>query len=119
MRISRKPSVAKVHFSQELLKVENPSILAPDYTANIYSNFTVIGCVTFPTVISLWLLQPMAVNMTFTDIEEYSLRLNTVLDCSMYYWITVGNVTLPKAVLSTVKIFAVYSFNAIVKDCKS
>ena len=94
MRISRKPSVAKVHFSQELLKVENPSILAP-YTANIYSNFTVIGCVTFPTVISQWLLQPMAVNMTFTDIEEYSLRLSTVLDCTMHNQITVGKVTLP------------------------
>ena len=49
----------------------------------------------------------MAVHMTFTDIEEYSLRLNNVLDCTMYNQITVGNVTLPKAVLSTVKIFAV------------
>ena len=46
--------------------------------------------------------------MTFTDIEEYSLRLNDVLDCTIYNQITVGNVTLPKAVLSTVKIFAVY-----------
>ena len=83
MRISRKPSVAKVHFSQELLKVEKPSILAPDYTANIYSNFTVIGCVTFPTVILHWLLEPMAVHMTLTDTEEYSLRLNNVLDCTV------------------------------------
>ena len=49
----------------------------------------------------------MAVHMTLTDIEEYSLRLNNVLDCTIYNQITVGNVTLPKAVLSTVKIFAV------------
>ena len=46
----------------------------------------------------------MAVHMTLTDIEEYSLRLNTVL----YNRITVGNVKLPKAVLNTVKIFVVY-----------
>ena len=51
----------------------------------------------------------MTVHMTLTDIEEYSLRLNNVLDCTIYNQITVGNVTLPKAVLSTVKIFAVYS----------
>ena len=50
----------------------------------------------------------MTVHMTITDIEEYSLRSNTVLDCTMYNQITVGNVTLPKAVLSTVKIFAVW-----------
>ena len=77
------------------------------YTANIYNQFTVIDCVTFPTVIWQWLLQPLAVHMTFTDIEEYSLRLNNVLDCTIYNQITVGNVTLPEAVLSTVKIFAV------------
>ena len=40
--------------------------------------------------------------MTLTDIEEYSLRLTTVLDFTMYNQITVGNVTLPKAVKSTV-----------------
>ena len=45
--------------------------------------------------------------MTLTDIEEYSLRLIAVLGCNMHGQITVGNVTLPKAVLSTVKIFAV------------
>ena len=49
--------------------------------------------------------------MTLTDIEEYSLRLNNVLDCAIYNQITVRNVTLPKAVLSTVKIFAVYANN--------
>ena len=48
----------------------------------------------------------MTVHMTITDIEEYSVRSNTVLNCTMYNQITVGNVTLPKAVLSTVKIFA-------------
>ena len=51
----------------------------------------------------------MAEHMTLTDIEEYSLRSNNVLDCTMYNQITVGNVTLPKAVLSTIKIFAVHS----------
>ena len=49
----------------------------------------------------------MEVPMTLTDIEEYSLRLNTVWDCTMNNQITVGNVTLIKVVLSTVKIFAV------------
>ena len=77
------------------------------YTANIYSHFTVIGCVTFPTVIWQWLSQPMVVPMTLSDIKEYILRLITILDCNMYSQITVGKVTLPKAVLSTVKIFAV------------
>ena len=58
----------------------------------------------------------MAVHMTLTDIEEYSLRLNNVLDCTIYNQITVGNVTLPKAVLSTVKIFAVYSNEQLSKN---
>ena len=46
-----------------------------NYTANIYSQFTVFGYVTFPTVIWQWLSQPMAVPITLHDIEEYSLRL--------------------------------------------
>ena len=78
------------------------------HTANIYSQFTVIGCVTFPTVIWQWLAQPTAVPTTLTDTEEYSLRSIAVLGCNTHSQITVGNVTLPKAVLSTVKIFAVY-----------
>ena len=49
----------------------------------------------------------MALHMTLTVIEEYSLRLTTVLVFTMYNQITVGNVTLPKAVNSTVKMFAV------------
>ena len=77
------------------------------YTANIYSQFTVIGCVTFPTVIWQWLSQPTAVSTTLSDIEEYSLRSIAVLGCKMHSQITVGNVTLQKAALSTVKIFAV------------
>ena len=51
--------------------------------------------------------------MTLTFIEECNLSLNTVLDCKMYNQITVGNVTLPKAVLSTVKIFAVYRWRGL------
>ena len=78
------------------------------YTANIYSQFTVIGCVTFPTVIWQWLSQPTAVPMTLSDIEEYSLRSIAVLGCNMHSQIAVGNVTLPKAVLSSVKIFAMH-----------
>ena len=50
----------------------------------------------------------MTVHMMLTDIKEYSLRLNIVLDCTMNNHITAGKATLPKAVLSTVKIFAVY-----------
>ena len=53
----------------------------------------------------------MVVHMTHTDIDEYSMRLNTVFYCTMNNQITVGNITLPKAVLSTVKIFPVYSAN--------
>ena len=73
------------------------------YTANIYSQFTVIGCVTFPTVIWQWLAQPTAVPTTLSDTEEYSLRSIAILGCNMHSQITVGNVTLSKAVLSTVK----------------
>ena len=51
----------------------------------------------------------MAISMILSDIEEYSLRSITVLGGNMHSQITMGNVTLPKAVLSTVKIFAVYS----------
>ena len=46
--------------------------------------------------------------MTFSDIEECSLRLIAILGGIMHSKIAVGNVTLPKAVLSTDKIFAVY-----------
>ena len=49
----------------------------------------------------------MAVPMTLSDIKEYSLGSITVLGCNMHSKIIVGNLTLPKAVLSTVKIFAV------------
>ena len=45
--------------------------------------------------------------MTLSGIEEYGLRLIAILGCNMYSQIVVGNVTLPKAVLSKVKIFAV------------
>ena len=45
--------------------------------------------------------------MTLTEIEEYSLRLIGVFGCNIYSQITVANVTLPKAVLSTVEMFAV------------
>ena len=44
--------------------------------------------------------------MTLSDTEEYSLRSIAVLGCDIHSQITVGNVTLPRAVLSTVKIFA-------------
>ena len=46
--------------------------------------------------------------MTFTDIEEYNMRSIAILGCNIYSQITVAHVTLPKAVLNTVKIFAVY-----------
>ena len=73
----------------------------------IYSQFTVIGCVTCATVIWQWLLQSTTVHMTFNDTEEYSLRSIAILGCNIYSQIAVAHVTLPKAVLSTVKIFAV------------
>ena len=46
--------------------------------------------------------------MTLADIEEYILRSIATLGCNIYSQITVANVTLPKAVLNTVKVFAVY-----------
>ena len=45
---------------------------------------------------------------TFTDIEEYNLRSVAILGCNIYSQITVAHVTLPKAVMSAVKIFAVW-----------
>ena len=76
------------------------------YTANIYSQFTVIGCVTCATVIWQW-LQSTTVKKTFNDSEEYSLKSIAILGCNLCSKIAVAHVKLPKAVLSTVKIFAV------------
>ena len=45
--------------------------------------------------------------MTLTDIEEYNLRSIAILGCNINNQITVAYVTLPKAVLGSVKIFAV------------
>ena len=50
----------------------------------------------------------MTVHMAFNDTEEYNLRSIAILGCNICSQITVAHVTLPKAVLSTVKIFAVY-----------
>ena len=49
--------------------------------------------------------------MIFNDTEEYSLRSIAILGCNVYSQITVAHVTLPKAVLNTVKVFAVYFQN--------
>ena len=78
------------------------------YNANIYSQFTVIGCVICATVIKQQFLQAMTVQMTFNYTEEYGLRSIAILGCNICSQITVAHVTLPKALLSTVKIFAVY-----------
>ena len=53
----------------------------------------------------------MTVHMTFNDTKEYSLRSIAILGCNIYSQITVAHVTLPKAVLSTVKIFVVSDLN--------
>ena len=50
----------------------------------------------------------MAVPMKLNDTEEYSLRSIAILGFNMHSQITVRNLTLPKAVLSIVKIFAMY-----------
>ena len=50
----------------------------------------------------------MVVPMTLSDIEEYSLRSIAVLGGNMHSQITMGNISLPKAALSTVKIFTVH-----------
>ena len=54
----------------------------------------------------------MTVHMTFTDIEEKNMRSIAILGCDEYSQITVAHVTLPKAVLNIVEIFAVYVHNA-------
>ena len=92
-----------------ILKLESLDFHNWNCTANIYSQFTFIGCVTCATVIWQWLSQTMTVHMTFTDIEEYNMRSIAILGCDIYSQMTVAHVTLPKAVLSTVKIFAVWS----------
>ena len=50
----------------------------------------------------------MTVHMTFTDIEEFSMRSIVILCCKIYSQIIVAHVTLPKGELNTFKIFAVY-----------
>ena len=54
----------------------------------------------------------MTVHMTFTDIEDYNMRSIANLGCNMYSQITVARVTLPKAVLNTVKTFAVHLYTS-------
>ena len=49
----------------------------------------------------------MTVEMPFNDTEEYNLRSIAILGCNICSQITVTHVTLPKAVLGTVKVFAV------------
>ena len=49
----------------------------------------------------------MTVHMTFNDAEEYGLRSIAILGFNICSQITMVHVPLPKAVLSTVKIFAV------------
>ena len=50
----------------------------------------------------------MTVDKTINDTEEYSLRSIAILGCNRFSQIAVAHVTLPKVVLSAVKIFAVY-----------
>ena len=54
------------------------------------------------------IVQSMTVHKTFNDAEEYSLRSIAILGCNIYSQITVAHVTLQKAVLSTVQLFAVH-----------
>ena len=49
-------------------------------------------------------------HITFKDTVENSLRSIAILGCNKYIQNTVANVTLPKAVLSTVKIFTVHTY---------
>ena len=85
------------------MKVEHWMATLQIFTASLQ----VIGCVTCATVIWQWLLQSTTEHMTFKDTEELSLGSFAILGCNIYRKIAVAHVTLPKAVLSTVKIFAV------------
>ena len=69
-----------------------------------------MGFATQPkSVLSTVKLQPLAVQTTVIDFEEYSYSLSDVFGCNMCSKITVGYATQLKAVPSTVKIFAVLS----------
>ena len=52
--------------------------------------------------------------MTFNDTEGYRIQSIAILDCKICSKITVAHVTLPKAVLITVKIFAVWGQYSII-----
>ena len=67
-----------------------PLLQFTTYTANIYSQFTVIGCVTFHTVIWQWLSQPTAVPMTLSEFSiHYDLKRallsNTNQKCNLFF----------------------------------
>ena len=70
---------------------------AGTHTANIYSQFTVIGCVTCATVIWQWLLQSTTVQITFNETEEYSLKSIAISGFNVCSQITVVHITQPKA----------------------
>ena len=55
--------------------------------------------------------------LTGNDTGEYSLRSIAILGCNRYSQIAVAHVTLPKAVPSTVKIFAVNHCNQGLTSC--
>ena len=78
------------------------------HTANIYSQVTSIGCVTFSTVVWMQLSHAMAVYMKGNDSDECIYWISTPFYCYSHWQTTVANVTLPKAVRSTIEIFAVY-----------
>ena len=64
------------------------------------------------------MLQSTTVQITFNYTKEYSLKSIAILGCDICSQITVAHVTLPKAVLSTVKIFAVYFYFIFIKILK-
>ena len=102
LKLSSPRSIAKMSLQKQfhhpwkigknILHRDKVTHSSPIYTANIYSHFTVIGCVTSTTVIWKWLSQSMTVHKTFNDTEEYSLRSITILGCNICSQITVAHI---------------------------
>ena len=65
-----------------------------DFTANIYSQFSVIGFITLVTIIWQWLSKVIAIHMTLTGIEKYISNLIAEFGCprNRYSQISVTNV---------------------------
>ena len=66
-------------------------------SANIYSKVTATDCVTFATVVWIWLSHAMVVHISVNDSDEHSYWMSTVFCCDSHCQTSVINGTLPNA----------------------